>query len=86
MWVSEGKQAIAFGAVADAFNKNKSFPSTVDSKHCVDKFKALIKSFKSTDDVRRSSSGGTEPFGEKEVLLYDIVARISDEDSRMREL
>ena len=52
------KQSEAYATVAKALNDNNSLSWTVDSKHCVDKFRALLKSFKSNDVACRASTGG----------------------------
>lgn len=81
-----GQQATAFGKVASALNETKALPWEVDSKHCVDKFKAILKSFRNSDAAGKRSSGTTEDFGEKETLLYDIVSRMDDEAAQKQEL
>ena len=81
-----GKQGTAFRYVAKAHREIEALTWPLDSKHCFDKFKAMVKSFKQPDAAQCASSGASEEFGELEQLFLDIVTRMNDEVSSKEEL
>lgn len=79
-----GSQMDKFDEVSLSLNSNGALPWSTDGKHCLDRHKLLVASFKRTDRARASASGIEEPFGEKEELLADISSAVDDANERHR--
>jgi hypothetical protein len=73
-----------FDEVITALNNSGSMPWRTDSKHCLDRYKILLASFKRADRARASASGAEDEFNEKDQLLSDIVIATDDADERGR--
>jgi hypothetical protein len=79
-----GSQMDKFDELSVSLNSNGALPLTTDGKHCLDRYKLLVASFKRTDRARASASGIEEPFGEKEELLADIASAVDDANEHHR--
>ena len=64
--------------VATELNKLKLFPWLTDGKHCQDRFKLLIKNWRSEDARMIKASGVDETYGELEQLCEDIREQMDD--------
>jgi hypothetical protein len=65
-------------------NKSGVLPLSTDAKHCLDRYRLLIASFKREDRARASASGTEEEFCERDQLLSDIVTATDDANERGR--
>jgi hypothetical protein len=79
-----GSQMEKFDAIAAALNKGGVLSWSTDAKHCLDRYKLLIASFKRDDRARASASGTEEEFCERDQLLSDIVTASDDANERGR--
>jgi hypothetical protein len=82
--VRRGSQCDKFDDVATSLNANSVIPCNTDGKHCIDRYKLLIATFRRADRGRAATSGAEENFGEKYQLLSDICSAIDDADERGR--
>jgi hypothetical protein len=82
--VRRGSQCDKFDEVATSLNANSVMPWNTDGKHCIDRYKLLISTFRRADRARAATSGAEEEFGEKDQLLSDICSAIDDADERGR--
>lgn len=57
----------------------------MDSKHCIDKFRDLVKLCKMQQKEGRQSTSFKDDFGERKQHLHDIVSEMNDESSRRQE-
>jgi hypothetical protein len=73
-----GSQMERFDAISAALNKSGVLPWSTDAKHCLDRYRLLIASFKREDRARVSASGTEEEFCERDQLLSDIVTAADD--------
>jgi hypothetical protein len=73
-----------FDEVSTALNNSGSMPWRTDGKHCLDRYKLLLASFKRAERARASASGAEEEFNKKDQILSDIVIAADDADERGR--
>jgi hypothetical protein len=78
-----GSQMERFDAISAALNKSV-LPWSTDAKHCLDRYRLLMASFKREDKARASASGTEEEFCERDQPLSDIVTATDDENERGR--
>jgi hypothetical protein len=79
-----GSQMDKFEEVSAALNNGGAFPWMTDAKHCLDRYKLLLSTFRRLDRVRASASGTEEEFNEKDQLLSDISVAVDDANERGR--
>ena len=82
--VRRGSQSDKFDEVGTSLNANGVMPWSTDGKHCIDRYRLLIATFRRADRARAATSGAEEEFGEKDQLLSDICNAIDDADERGR--
>ena len=79
-----GSQMENFDAISDTLNKSGVLLWSTDAKHCLDRYRLLIVTFKREDRARASASGTEEEFCERDQLLSDIITAADDVNERGR--
>jgi hypothetical protein len=59
-------------------------PWNTDGKHCINRYKLLIATFRMADRARAATSGAEEEFWGKDQLLSNICSAIDDAHERGR--
>lgn len=81
-----GTQGAAFYSLAANLNKSKGPIWAVHEKDCIEKYRALLKSFKVAERAKANSTGIEEEYGEQETLLHDIISAVKEDITRRETL
>lgn len=81
-----GKKAKCFENIAQELNTSNALPWRTEFKHCTDRYRLPLGTYRSNDKNEQSFSGADEEFREREQFLEDIRNMFDDEKARENEI